>query len=90
MDNAKEENEWKILDSGAGDDGEKKEMSTEIRFEISAGNYNNETKEKTVRSKVIGVAKGAALTAAFAARTALTIALALRLAKGLREDDEEQ
>ncbi|MDR2866198.1 MAG: hypothetical protein LBV13_02175 [Methanomassiliicoccaceae archaeon] len=62
------------------------EMSTEIRFEIFAGDYDTGTKEKTVRSRAMGIVKGATSEAA---RMALSIRLELLLAKLLKEKGKE-
>ena len=86
MDRTENRNEQTV----PGDAGnEQKEMSTHIHFEISGGEYSGAAEEKrTAGSKALGVVKGVALGVGFAAKTALTIGLALRVAKGLKKDDE--
>ena len=58
--------------------GTEKEMSTEIRFEISAGKYDAETEERTVTSRSAGLIRTFATEAA---RTALIVGLEIMLAK---------
>ena len=86
MDRTENRNEQTVPDCDAGN--EQKEMSTHIHFEISGGEYSSAEEKRTTGSKALGVVKGAAIGVGFVAKTALMIGLALRVAKGLKEDDK--